>query len=166
MMRHFAKSVALAMAFCGSWTLAEGLPYAKNLKVDAHEAAHERMPILVFFMSDSCPYCLEVEDLYLRPMYERGTYRGQLLIRAVDVGSARPLHDFVGERTDHETFAHDKGVYLTPIIRFYDPSGKELVPDLVGYTSPDFYAGFLEKAIADSIATLRARAVATGPSRP
>ena len=40
-----------------------------------------RAPILVFFTNASCPYCREVENLYLRPMHARGDYRGQLLIR-------------------------------------------------------------------------------------
>src|SRR3989337_2450227 len=83
---------------------AEGLPPARDLAADARLAADRQMPILVFFTSASCPYCREVEDLYLRPMQARGTYRGRLLMRAVEVGGGMPLTDFTGGRMDHGLF--------------------------------------------------------------
>ena len=113
------------------------------------------MPILVFFTSASCPYCREVERLYLHPMYARGDYRERLLIRMVEVGGNAPLADFSGRRTDHGEFARHERVAFMPVIRLYDAAGRERVPQLFGYTAPDFYLGYLEQAIAQAIAAAR-----------
>ena len=132
-----------------SGTAAEGLPPARDFIADG--AGHT--PILVFFTDASCLYCHEVEDLYLRPMHVRGDYRGQLLIRAVEVGGSAPLTDFTGQRTSHGEFARRERVTFTPVIRLYDATGRELAPQLFGYSTPDFYLGYLEQAIEQAIAT-------------
>lgn len=152
-MKYIVTALFFVLATAAS--SADELPLAKNLQKDARKAARAQTPILVFFAADSCPYCHEVEDLYLTPMYESGDYAGKLLFRVVRIESANFLRDFSGRRVDHETFAEDEGVALTPVIRFYGPAGDELTPELIGYTTPDFYGGYLEQAIADSISKLR-----------
>jgi len=131
------------------------LPAARDLAQDAEQAKRGHMPIVVFFTSHSCPYCREVRDLYLEPMVTRGTYTGQVLFRYVDVGSAATVRDFRGVRTDHEAFSSREGAFITPIIRIYDHTGKELVPPVIGYSSEHFYAGELEGAIETSISRAR-----------
>ncbi|MDP3774354.1 MAG: thioredoxin fold domain-containing protein, partial [Gemmatimonadales bacterium] len=130
-------------------TAAEGLPPARDFVADGAG----RAPILVFFTNASCPYCREVENLYLRPMHVRGDYRGRLLIRVVEVGGGAPLTDFTGQRTSHGEFARRERVAFTPVIRLYDATGRELAPQLFGYGTPDFYLGYLEQAIEQATAT-------------
>lgn len=130
---------------------AEGLPPARDFAADAAG----RTPILVFFTNASCPYCREVENLYLRPMHSRGDYRGRLLIRVVEVGGGTALVDFTGQRTNHGEFASRERVTFTPVIRLYDATGHELVPQLFGYSTPDFYLGYLEQAIEQAIQRAR-----------
>jgi thioredoxin-related protein len=131
---------------------AGGLPRAVDLAADARAAATGAMPVLVFFMSPSCPYCREVERLYLEPMHARGVYRGRLLIRRVDVDSGATLTDFSGRQVSHREFARQARATFTPTIRLYGGAGRELVPPLRGYTTPDFYGGYLENAIAQAMA--------------
>lgn len=135
----------------GPVVAAEDLPPARDLVADAAG----RTPVLVFFTNASCPYCREVENLYLRPMYSRGDYRGQLLIRVVEVGGDAPLVDFAGQRLSHGEFARRERVAFTPVIRLYDATGHELVPQLLGYSTPDFYLGYLEQAIEQAIRRAR-----------
>ncbi len=144
----------LLFLFSGLVHAADALPPARDFVADARAAAGQA-PILVFFTSESCPYCREVENLYLRPMQERGTYRGRLLIRAVEVGGATPLTDFTGRQVTHGEFARRERVAFTPVIRLYGADGRELVPQLLGYTTPDFYLGYLEQAIEQAIARTR-----------
>ncbi len=155
MRRITAGLLLLFLALAAAASSAAELPLAKNLKKDARKAARAQTPILVFFAADSCPYCHQVEDLYLTPMYKSGDYDGKLLFRVVRIESANFLRDFNGKRVDHETFAENEGVVLTPVIRFYGPEGKELIPELIGYSTPDFYGDYLERAISDSISKLR-----------
>lgn len=131
---------------------ATGLPLAQDLAADAAESDRTGAAILVFYMSDSCPYCQRVEELYLEPMLARRTYGDRLLIRAVRADRASPLRDFAGKRTDHETFARREGAFVTPLVQLYAPDGIRLATPLIGFTSPDFYAGELEGRIEAAIA--------------
>ena len=88
-------------------------------------------------------------------MQARGTYRGRLLLRVVEVGGGTPLTDFAGGQVNHGLFARHERVAFTPVIRLYDAAGRELAPSLVGYTTPDFYLGYLEQAIEQAIAAAR-----------
>jgi len=149
------RALSILAILCLAGPVLADLPAAHDFEKDAEQAERGRMPIAVFFTSDSCPYCREVQELYLGPMVERGTYKGRVLFRYVEVTSGAPVRDFRGARTDHEAFASREGAFITPIIRFYDYTGKELVPPVIGYTSEHFYAGELENAIESSIARAR-----------
>lgn len=131
------------------------LPMAADLKLDAEASARSRAPIMVFYMSDDCAYCTEVNDLYLRPMKDSREYKGRVIFRSVNVGGVSSLRSFKGELVEHERFAESQGVSFTPVIKIYDHRGKELVPEIVGYTTPDFYGAYLESAVDQSIAKLR-----------
>lgn len=132
-----------------------GLPWAADLAADAAQSAATGAAILIFYMSDDCPYCQHVEELYLEPMQQRRPYGDRLLIRVVRADGHKPLRDFSGRRTDHATFARRHGASFTPLIQLYGPDGTALTSPLVGYTSPDFYAGELEGRIDDAIGKLR-----------
>jgi hypothetical protein len=143
----------------GLWVLAplqagEGLIEARDLQADATAARAAGTPIVVFFASDSCPYCHEVEELYLEPMQRRGPYAGRVLIRKVHVDRATALVDFAGRRMGHDDFARREGASLTPLIRFYAPDGRELAAALRGMSSRDFYGGMLWDALEESIRML------------
>lgn len=146
--------IALAAVWLSACANAEPLPLARDLAADARIAAAERTPIMVYFGSRYCPYCGEVEDLYLRPMHERGEFSRRVVLRTVVVESGESLRDFAGELTSHEAFARREAALFTPTIRFYGPDGKELVPALRGYSSADFYLGELEEAIRVAVARL------------
>lgn len=131
------------------------LPDARDFKADAAESRAQKMPMLVFFTAADCPYCAIVREDYLEPMFSRGTYRGQILFRVVHVDGDDRVRDFSGRESSHADFAQAQGVRLTPNIKFYDASGRELVPGLLGLGTRDFFAGYLEQAIADAVTKLR-----------
>jgi len=153
MMRHLILGLMLFAPGMPVW--ADGLALASNLQHDGVESERGDMPIMVFYMSTSCPYCDEVKDLYLNPMVQSGQYDGRLIIRMVDTEGGDSLRDFHGKRMDHEQFADSEGASLTPVLKFYDHTGAELVPEVLGYTSPDFYLAYLENAIETSISKPR-----------
>ena len=132
------------------------LPDARDFKADARESRAQRMPILVFYTSADCPYCAIVREDYLEPMFTSGAYRGQILFRTVHVDANDSVRDFRGRPSTHADFAQSQGVRLTPNIKLYDANGRELVPGLLGLSTRDFFAGYLEQAIADATAKLRA----------
>lgn len=144
-----------AVAAADDGAIVRSLPDARDFKADAQAARAQRMPILVFYTAADCPYCAIVREDYLEPMFSRGDYRGQILFRTVHVDSDDAVRDFSGRKRSHADFAESQGVRLTPNIKFYDADGRELVPGLLGLSTRDFFAGYLEQAIADATAKLR-----------
>jgi hypothetical protein len=151
----------LLQIFLGALMLAaevqasDALVEARDLRMDAEVARAGATPIVVFFASDLCPYCHEVEELYLEPMQRHGQYAGRVLIRKVHVDRATTLVDFAGRRMGHDDFARREGTSLTPLVRFYAPDGRELTNALRGLSSRDFYGGMLADAVEESILKLQ-----------
>ena len=137
---------------------AADLPKAQNLQADAAQAQRARLPILIFFAAESCPYCHIVEEDYLQPMFNSGAYASKILFRKLLIDDDSSLRDFSGKNIASADFARQQGVTLTPYVKFFGPDGKELVPGLLGLTTRDFYAGYLEQAIDAASAKLRAGA--------
>ncbi|GMR19746.1 MAG: hypothetical protein BMS9Abin36_0341 [Gammaproteobacteria bacterium] len=148
-------AISLAMVLAAPAPAAERLPMAKDFKADARVAARERKPIVVFFSSEDCSYCAVVHELYLEPMYRDSKYSRTVVFREVDVDGILPVRDFMGKSMDHTEFADQEGATFTPLIKFYGARGEEVAPELLGYSSPDFYQGFLEAAIETALARSR-----------
>ncbi len=151
----FLSLMLMFAAFSAPIAFAAGLPAARNLQADALRARPGHLPVLVFFSARSCAYCKEVENLYLKPMYADADYRDKVIIRQVDIDSTRVMQDFSGKSTSGVAFARRYGVSLTPTIKLLDARGRELVPALVGVSSPDFYGSYLDQAITAAGARLR-----------
>jgi thiol-disulfide isomerase/thioredoxin len=151
--------LVICLALSGFAGASEGLPPATDLQADGRLARAQRLPIVLFFHSTSCPYCRQVEDLYLRPLVGENARSPRMILRAVEIDAPLAMKDFGGATTDMRTFASRQGVGLVPNIRFLGPDGAPLAPELLGYSSPDFYAGYLEDAIRSATQKLRAPVV-------
>lgn len=160
-MRHSRYRPVLLLSI-GMWLAAGGvaadtLPRAVNLQEDGRRAAAERQPVVLFFRARGCRFCREVEELYLEPRQRDAAAMPRILLRVVDIDVAAPLVAFDGRRTDHTRFARAQRVSLVPHLRFVDPDGRSLAPDLVGISSRDFYGGYLEDAIKTASDRLKSR---------
>lgn len=133
----------------------DDLPMAVDLRADARLARAERLPIVLFFYSHSCPFCREVEALYIKPLQKDNLKSRRFLLRRVEIGEQQALIDFNGTKTDFRSFARQQKVMLVPHLRFVGPDGERLAADLVGLGSHDFYGGYLEDAIEEARAKLR-----------
>jgi thioredoxin-related protein len=110
--------LALMLAAFISPLAAQELPLVSDLQKDGQESQARGLPIMVFFMSNSCPYCEEVRKLYLEPMYRDGEYRNKIIMRVINIDSGDYMRDFNGRRTDHISFADSQGANFTPVIKF------------------------------------------------
>lgn len=155
-MRRVAVVLLVWLAAGPAMVLAADVPAAADLRADGDQARRERLPILVFFASRTCPYCHEVEELYLKPRLASGEYRNKVIMRVVYIESTQSLRDFRGRQTDHAALARRYGVMFTPTIKIVDGDGVELVPELVGLAPSDFYGAYLDEAISAALTKLRA----------
>lgn len=147
----FALSALLAACAAAG----DALPLAVDLRADAKLARAQRLPIVLFFHSASCPFCREVEESYLKSLQRDNEKTPRFLLRSVEIGQTRPLVSFNGGKTDFRAFARKQGVMLVPHLRFLGPDGEALAPDLVGLTTRDFYGGYLEDSIVAAGEKLR-----------
>ena len=160
MRRAWWAALLVAVAFAAQ--AGQAIVPARDLQADARMAARQHLPILLFFAANSCHYCEAVEQSYLQPMVRSGEDRGRVLLRVIHVDEGAPLRDFDGRMTTHAAYAREHGVRLTPVVRLVNGRGDQLVPQLLGYTSPDFYGSYLESAITDAIAKVRTQSPAKG----
>jgi len=156
LLRYLIAVLALLVSSCSE--ARDVLPVAENLQTDAQVARAQSLPIVLFFHSTTCPYCREVEDLYLRRLQRENLSRPQFLLRTVEIGQTQPLIVFDGTKTSPRAFAKEQGVSLVPHLRFLGPDGEALAPDLVGLTPRDFYGAYLESSISSAGEKLRKRA--------
>lgn len=148
-----SASILAWLPLAPAWAAAPEPPLAADFAADARAAAESRVPILVFYTRDGCSWC-ETARRYLRPL--AGDPQ-RVLIREVAVDKTRErLTGFDGRRTTHAAFARERSVKLTPTLDFLDARGQRLVDPLVGVSLPDFYGVFIDRAIDESLAKLRA----------
>ncbi len=149
--------VTLSLFLSGCSEAREALPVAADLRADGQMARAQRLPIVLYFHSTTCPYCREVEDIYLAPLQKENERTPRFLLRTVEISQRKTLVLFDGTRTDQRTFAKRQGVTLVPYLRFLGPDGEMLAPDLAGLTTRDFYGAYLEAAISTAGEKLRRR---------
>lgn len=126
---------------------AEALVPAQDLRADGARSRAQRLPIVLFFETADCPFCRQIEAQYLPALLRDNAREPMFILRTVNIDSSRRIRMFDGTVTDMRDFAGRQRVRLVPHLRFVGPDGETLVPDLVGLTTPDFYAGYLEGSI-------------------
>jgi len=134
------------------------LPSAVDLRVDGGHVRERKLPLVLFFNRDGCPYCERALREYLVPMQRDGAYASRAMFRQVEIDRRTPLVDFGGNRSTHRQLAAEYKISLTPTIYFVDEHGRSLVPPIVGLPTLDFFQSYLDRAIEDSAAKLQADA--------
>jgi hypothetical protein len=133
------------------------LPRIDDLRRDAERVRRERKPLLLFFSTPGCPYCLEVRRSYLAPRAAAGE-AAEVLVREVDVTGTRTFIGLDGSALREAAFAERLGVRLVPVVRLVDERLAPLAAPLVGLNEAGFYESYLAAAIEEATAKLRGRA--------
>jgi hypothetical protein len=130
---------------------------ADNLAQLAAEARTKRVPVLIAFMQQSCPYCAIARRDYLVPLQADPDWRHRVLIREIDVDRTTPLRDFTGAPTTYKAFARSLGARRVPTLIFFDADGNRVGPPIVGLISEDFYRLYIEQGIEAGLSKMRRR---------
>ena len=113
------------------------------------------VPVLLMFAREDCHFCERLEAEVLGPMRLAGDDPRRVLLRKIMLETPDSLRDFQGRGISADELARQKGVGMVPTLYLLDGDGRELVPRIVGYTSPDFYPAYLDQAIDVAHARLR-----------
>lgn len=136
--------------------MAQLLP-ADNLAQVAAEARAKRVPILIAFMQESCPYCAIARRDYLVPLQTDPDWRHRVLIREIDVDRTTTLRDFKGASSTHKAFARSHNARRVPTLIFFDAEGNRIGPPIVGLFTEDFYRLYIEQGIEAGLAKMHRR---------
>ena len=143
---------------------AEVLPYVKvreptDLQAVGWEARQRQLPIMIMFSREGCPYCDVVREEFLKPMLRSGDYTDRVIMLEIHSDGYAPIRDFNGQMISADALAHRYQAGFAPTVVFLNHQGKELAERLIGITTLDFYGGFLDEAIEESLQRLRNHAV-------
>ena len=131
------------------------LRIANDLHGLGRESDIRKIPVVLFFSSKHCEYCDLVRDEFLKHLLTDPAFTHKLLLREVRMNSTHRLLDFNRRLITHTAFTEQRTIELVPTIQFTDGLGDMLVEDIVGVTTLGFYGAYLEKAIEQSLSTLR-----------
>jgi hypothetical protein len=131
------------------------LPPARDLAADAAASAKGRLPILLFFDRDDCPFCERALREYIVP-FSREEWKGRALFRQVAIDRTLPVRDYDGTVTTHKALAERYGVAFSPTVLVVDGRGRKLAEPIVGLTTLDFYGAYVQDALAAGARKLRA----------
>ena len=131
------------------------LPAATDLAADGADGRARRVPILLLFDRDDCPYCERALREHLVPMSAEVPWRDDALFRQVEVNRDTPVVGFDGVPTTHRALAARYGAKLTPTVVVVGASGEPLAEPVVGLLTADFYGAYLEQALKKGLEALR-----------
>ena len=127
----------------------------QDFRVEAKESINKQVPILVLFMSNTCHYCEIVLQDFLLPMQRDHGYDNKVILRQIEISSKSKLIDFDGNITTQSAYASAQKAWAVPTIVLFDSKGYELTK-IVGLLTVDFYLAYLDNAINDSQAKIKA----------
>lgn len=131
------------------------LPRIEDLQSLTQQMRRERIPLLLFFSTAGCPFCIEVRRNYLAPRLKEVS--GRLLIREVEILGRRSIVGLDGARLTEADLAARFGVRMVPVVQLVDASLAPLAKPLVGIDSAGFYEAYLSAAIEEAQRAMRAR---------
>jgi thioredoxin-related protein len=147
--------VAGALASIANTGPVNRVPQASDLRDEAAQAQAACIPLLLEFASDSCEYCVLLEEEVLKPLLRNRDYDQLVLVRKVTLDGAPRLRDFDGQRVNAAGLAERYRITVMPTLIFVDGRGSELAERMVGVTTLELYGGYLDQALATASETLR-----------
>lgn len=153
--------MTLLALWVGNVSAENSLPYVKikggvDLLDDAREARKKQIPILLFFSMKHCPFCIEVEEDYLKPLLRNSEYDNKIIIRKIRIDGKGSLKDFSGKEYDLEDFSDNYNVSMVPTLVLVDTQGNKIVPPIIGIRNSYYYSYDLDQAINSSTQIIRA----------
>lgn len=152
--RFWIVAILACAASAAGAQVSPGLRPADDLTAVARQAREQRVPIMIVFTQAHCRFCHAAKRDYLVPMQNSAEWGDKVIVREVDIDSSAALRDFEGKAVSHSDFAKRHRVKRVPTVIVVDGQGKPLAPPVVGLM-PDFYASYLQHAVAEGLNGMR-----------
>jgi thioredoxin-related protein len=156
---RLALAPIAALACAAAWSQRKSepveLPRIDDLRSLTAQMRRERIPLLLFFSTAGCPFCIEVRRNYLAPRLNESA--GSLLIREVEIVSRRSFTGLDGAAQTEAELAARFGIRMVPVVQLVDASLAPIGKPLVGIDASGFYDGYLSAAIEEAQRLTRGR---------
>lgn len=129
------------------------LPSATDLPQALAQALAQGQPLVVMVSLDNCPYCRQVRQSHLGPMW-----RGGQVVVQIDMQHKETLVDWDGQTRSHGDWVKHRRISVAPTVLFFGPDGREVADRLEGASLPDFYGAYLDQRLAQARQRLLPRA--------
>ncbi|MCK5727279.1 MAG: thioredoxin fold domain-containing protein [Thiotrichaceae bacterium] len=127
----------------------------KNFQVLSQLMHEKKLPLLLAITASHCPYCLQLEDEFLRPMILSGEYNDQILIRELVIDLHSEVIDFDGKKISNNQFTTRYNANMTPTMIFIDEKGKEVAEKIVGINTPNLFGAYIDIEITKALAKVK-----------
>lgn len=129
------------------------LPTATDLPLALAQALAQGQPLVVMVSLDNCPYCRQVRQSHLGPLW-----RGGQVVVQIDMQHKETLTDWDGQTRSHGDWVKHRRISVAPTVLFFGPDGREVADRLEGASLPDFYGAYLDQRLAQARQRLQPRA--------
>ncbi len=117
----------------------------------------KKLPLLIEFHADSCPYCKQLEEDFLNLMVGTPEYDNKIIIRQLKLDSGGDVIDFNGNTLSVHEFAARYKAYMTPVMVFVNADGDEVAERIVGINTPSLFGAYLDAEIDKAFMVVRAK---------
>ena len=126
------------------------LPTTTDLRASLAQALARGEPLIVLATLHGCPFCKVARENYLVSELKAGRAVTQIHFLSRD-----PVRDWQGNEITHGQLVKQLQVEAAPTLLLYGAGAKEVAPRLVGGSTSDFYAAYLDERIAQARAVVR-----------
>ncbi|MBE9526263.1 MAG: thioredoxin fold domain-containing protein [Proteobacteria bacterium] len=135
------------------------LPQIHDIRDTLQLAKAQKLPILIMFGSEECPFCYLLREDFLVPMIISGDYVDKVIMREIYVSYGRKIIDFSGKTITTREFANRYKIRLFPTTVFLDSGGKPLVKNILGVTTPSLFGGTLDDTIDEALSIVKEKTI-------
>lgn len=119
---------------------------AQQVRWALEQPLHSSVVVAGIYTSARCPWCIAIKKEQLGPRTKSPT-PPRLIVVEFDVDDSATFTLPGGTRMTARDWGARHGLRLTPTVVMLDHLAKPLTDPLVGYSSRDFYAVYLEQQI-------------------
>ena len=109
------------------------------------------VPVVIMVDQSDCPYCRRVESDFFAGIFASREFEDTVIFGKISIDAGEMIKGLEGERISTREFLKSYDADFTPTILFLDSDRNQLVEEMIGLTTPDFYGYYLEKAIKEAI---------------
>lgn len=136
-----------------------------NLQDDLREATANKKILMVLYEQDGCPYCIEMHKTTFTDPQIIATLKKNFEVVQLDIWGGREITDLNGVTHTEKDWARKLGIQFSPMIMFFDASGKEIFR-IPGYYKPSLFATALKYVAQEQYKNLPFRAYLAQPTSP